>query len=143
MADKVRKILRRKDGSSAVEFIFTSAVLILVFATLVSALVYVMQYYNAAFITRKVVRNIEVTGQYNSAEAYNIAYDMGGNSLDNVRIDVTASYFSGRKIQLRNDFRVRLSAYYTIPVMRFGASTRYVRLPIRVELQGMSEVFWK
>jgi len=143
MADKVRKILRRKDGSSAVEFIFTSAVLILVFATLVSALVYVMQYYNAAFITRKVVRNIEVTGQYNAAEAYNIAYDMGGNSLDNVRIDVTASYFSGRKIQLRNDFRVRFSAYYTIPVMRFGASTRYVRLPIRVELQGMSEVFWK
>ena len=88
MADKVRKILRRKDGSSAVEFIFTSAVLILVFAMLVSALVYVMAYYNAAFITRKVVRNIEVTGQYNSAEAYNIAHDMGGDTFEDMQINL-------------------------------------------------------
>lgn len=143
MADKVRKILRRKDGSSAVEFIFTSAVLILVFAMLVSALVYVMAYYNAAFITRKVVRNIEVTGQYNSAEAYNIAHDMGGDTFEDMQINVTASYFQSRKIQLRDGFTVKLRAYYTIPIMRFGASTQYLRLPINVELQGMSEVYWK
>ena len=143
MAEQVRKILRRKDGSSAVEFIFTSAVLILVFAMLVSALVYVMAYYNAAFITRKVVRNIEVTGQYNSAEAYAIANDMGGRTFENMQINVTATYFQGRKIQLRDHFTVKLRANYTIPIMRFGASTQVLRLPINIELHGMSEVFWK
>jgi len=143
MAEKVRKILRRKDGSSAVEFIFTSAVLILVFAMLVSAMVYVMQYYNAAFITRKVVRNIEVTGQYDSVAANRLAREMGGDAFENLRIDVSAKYFKSRKIQLRDDFTVRLRAEYTIPIMRFGKSTQYVRLPIDVELQGMSEVYWK
>jgi hypothetical protein len=60
MAAKLRELLRRKDGDSAVEFIMTSAVLILVFAMFVSALVYVTQYYNASFLCRKVVRSIEV-----------------------------------------------------------------------------------
>lgn len=35
MAEKLSRLLRHKDGDSAVEFIMTSAILILVFALLV------------------------------------------------------------------------------------------------------------
>ena len=143
MAARLRKLLRRKDGDSAVEFIMTSAVLILVFAMLVSALVYVTQYYNASFIARKVVRNIEVSGQYNSAEVNNLVDDLGGDALTNLRISVSASYFSGRKIQLRDSFTVTLTANYRIAILRFGSSPLYLNLPIKVRLAGMSEVYWR
>jgi hypothetical protein len=125
------------------EFIMTSAVLILVFAMLVSALVYVIQYYNASFICRKVVRSIEVSGQYNAAEVNNLVDDLGGDALTNLRVSVSASYFSGRKIQLRNSFTVTLTATYRIAILRFGSSPLYLNLPIKVRLAGMSEVYWR
>lgn len=143
MAARLRKLLRRKDGDSAVEFIMTSAVLILVFAMLVSALVYVTQYYNASFICRKVVRNIEVSGQYNAAEVNALADELGGDALTNLRVRVSASYFSGQKIQLRDDFTVSLTATYRIAILRFGRTPLYISLPIRVRLVGMSEVYWR
>lgn len=143
MAAKLRRLLRHKEGDSAVEFIMTSAVLILVFSMLVSALVYVTQYYNASFIARKVVRNIEVSGQYNSAEVNNLVDDLGGDALTNLRISVSASYFSGRKIQLRDSFTVTLTANYRIAILRFGSSPLYLNLPIKVRLAGMSEVYWR
>jgi hypothetical protein len=143
MAAKLRSLLRRKNGDSAVEFIMTSAVLILVFAMLVSALVYVIQYYNASFICRKVVRSIEVSGQYNAAEVNNLVDDLGGDALTNLRVSVSASYFSGRKIQLRNSFTVTLTATYRIAILRFGSSPLYLNLPIKVRLAGMSEVYWR
>ena len=121
MAARLRRLLRRKDGDSAVEFIMTSAVLILVFAMLVSALVYVIQYYNASFICRKVVRSNEVSAQYNAAEVNNLVDDLGGDALTNLRVSVSASYFSGRKIQLRNSFTVTLTATYRIAILRFGS----------------------
>lgn len=143
MAGKVLKILRQRDGSSAVEFIFTSAVLILVFAVLVSALIYVTAFFNAAYIARRVVRNIEVTGQYDAAGAYGIAEEMGGDVFEDLRLDVSASYFQGQKIQLRDHFTLGMQAYYTVPVLRFGGSDLELKLPVRVRLQGMSEVYWK
>lgn len=143
MAARLRRLLRRKDGDSAVEFIMTSAVLILVFAMLVSALVYVTQYYNASFICRKVARSIEVSGQYNAAEVNAITDDHGGDALSNLRVQVTASYFSGRKIQLRDSFTVTLTADYRIAILRFGSSPLYLDLPIKVRLTGMSEVYWR
>jgi hypothetical protein len=143
MAAKLRSLLRRKNGDSAVEFIMTSAVLILVFAMLVSALVYVTQYYNASFICRKVVRSIEVGGQYNAAEGNLLVDDLGGDALSNLSVSVSASYFSGRKIQLRDSFTVTLTANYRIAILRFGGAPLYLDLPIKVKLAGMSEVYWR
>lgn len=143
MAAKLRELLRRKDGDSAVEFIMTSAVLILVFAMFVSALVYVTQYYNASFLCRKVVRSIEVSGQYNAVEVDTITDELGGDALSNLRIEVAANYFSGHKIQLRDSFTVTLTADYRIAILRFGGSPLYLNLPIKVRLVGMSEVYWR
>ena len=72
MAAKIslRGYLREKKGSSAVEFIMTVAMLILIFAVLVSALVYVTQFYSASYICRRVVRTIEVTGEGLTARCF-------------------------------------------------------------------------
>lgn len=140
---KIKRLLRCKTGDSPIEFIFVSAALLFLFATLVTALIYVMAYYNAAFVARRVVRDIEVVGQYNATEVQTMLDANGASNLENLRVTVDAAYFSETKIQLRDTFAVSLYAEYPIGILTFGADTIYIRLPINVRLQGMSEVYWK
>ena len=48
-----------------------------------------------------------------------------------------------RKIQLRDEFTVRLSASYPIQLMMLGSRPIRLNLPIQLKLSGRSEVFWK
>lgn len=140
---KLGACLRSRKGSSAVEFIMTAAMLILTFAVLISALIYVTQYYNASYICRRVVRTIEVTGEYDERTVNSLANELGGRAMDDLAVQVEAHYFRDRKIQLRDEFRVTLQANYTIPILQFGGRSVEVRLPITIRLSGRSEVFWK
>ena len=140
---KFRGYLRDRKGNSAVEFIFTTAMLILIFAVLISALVYVTQFYSASYICRRVVRTIEVTGEYDELEIQSLADELGGTALEDLNISVTASYFRGRKIQLRDEFTVQLRAVHRINIFMMGGSPVSIDLPIEIKLSGRSEVFWK
>lgn len=140
---KVRNLLREKKGDEAVSFLLTTAMLIFIFATLVSAMIYIMQYYNASYICRRVVRNIEITGRYDEAETKNIVNQMKSPDLEDIGVQVDAVYFSGREIQLRQTFSVTLTASYRITILEFGENPIVVELPIKVKVAGMSEVFWK
>ena len=117
--------------------------LILTFAILVSALIYVTQYYNASYICRRVVRTIEVTGEYDERTVNSLANDLGGRAMDDLAIQVEAHYVRDRKIQLRDEFKVSLRANYTISILQFGGRSVQIRLPITIRLSGRSEVFWK
>ena len=140
---KLRGYLSDRNGNSAVEFIFTTAMLILIFAVLISALVYVTQFYSASYICRRVVRTIEVTGEYNEHEVQSLADELGGAALEDLDISVAASYFRGRKIQLRDEFTVQLRAVHRINIFMMGGSPVSIDLPIEIKLSGRSEVFWK
>ena len=121
----------------------TAAMLILTFAVLISALIYVTQYYNASYICRRVVRTIEVTGEYDAATVNALANELGGRAMQNLAIRVDAHYFRAHRIQLCDQFTVRLTANYTIPILQFGRRSVNVRLPIQIRLSGRSEVYWK
>jgi Flp pilus assembly protein TadG len=140
---KLHGYLRSKKGDSAVEFIMTAAMLVLVFAMLISAMIYVTQYYSASYICRRVVRTIETTGEYDEATVLALADDLGGDALEDLNIQVDATYCSGTRIQLRDEFRVTLTAEYRITIMQFGQQPIYVDLPIQIRLSGRSEVYWK
>ena len=140
---KLCSVLRSRKGSSAVEFIATTAMLILTFAVLISALIYVTTYYNASYICRRVVRTIEVTGEYDAASIDALAAGLGGNAMDDLTIRVDAHWFRNHCIQLRDEFRVTLTANYTIRILQFGGRPIEVRLPINIGLSGRSEVYWK
>ena len=135
--------LRSRKGSSAVEFIMTAAMLILTFAMLISAMVYVTEYYTASYITRRVVRTIEVTGQYDEQQIDSLVSELGGDSLDDLSIQVDATYFKNRCIQLRDEFRVTLKATYPVNILQFGANPITLQLPVQIRLSGRSEVYWK
>jgi hypothetical protein len=88
-----------------------------------------MQYYNASYMCRRVVRSIEITGVYDETETRDLVNSMASSGMEDIDVQVDAVYFSGRKIQLRQSFSV------TLPIV--------LTLPITVKVAGMSEVFWK
>ena len=139
----LRGYLRERKGNSAVEFIFTTAMLILIFAVLVSALVYVTQFYSASYIARRVVRTIEITGEYDEQAIRTLADGLGGTALEDLSITVDATYFKDRKIQLRDEFTVHLDAVNRINILVMGDDPVSLDLPIEIDLSGRSEVYWK
>ena len=143
VASKLRSLLRDKKGDEAVSFLLTTAMLIFIFAALVSALIYIMQYYNASYICRRVVRSIEITGQYDEAEIANILGEIANPGLEDMDIEVDAVYFAENKIQLRQSFDVMLSANYKITLLQIGSEPIELALPIKVKVVGMSEVYFK
>ena len=143
MIKGIHRLMRSRRGDAAIEFIMVAAMLILTFAMLVSALVYVVQVYSASYITRRVVRYVETTGEYNEREVRDLVNELGGHALDNTAVEIEASYVEDRKIQLRSPFRITLTADYSIKIAQFGRNAVTVRLPIKVSLAGRSEVFWK
>ena len=140
---KLRGYLRERKGNSAVEFIFTTAMLILIFTVLVSALVYVTQFYSASYIARRVVRTIEITGEYDEQAIRTLVDGLGGTALEDLDISVDAPYFSGRKIQLWDEFTVHLDAIHRIHILVMGDAPVSIDLPIEIDLSGRSEVYWK
>lgn len=143
VVNKIRSLLRQKKGDEAVSFLLTTAMLVLIFVTLISAMIYIMQYYDASYLCRRVVRSIEITGVYDETETHNIIDQMKNSDLEDIDVQVDAAYFSGRKIQLRQTFSVTLTASYKITILKLGANPIVMNLPIRVKVAGMSEVFWK
>lgn len=143
VASKLRSLLRDKKGDEAVSFLLTTAMLIFIFAALVSALIYIMQYYNASYICRRVVRGIEITGQYDEAEIANILGEIANPGLEDMDIEVDAVYFAENKIQMRQSFAVMLSANYKITLLQIGSEPLELALPIQVKVVGMSEVYFK
>lgn len=143
VVNKIRGLLRQKKGDEAVSFLLTTAMLVLIFVTLISAMIYIMQYYDASYLCRRVVRSIEITGVYDETETRDIINQMKNSDMEDIDVQVDAAYFNGRKIQLRQTFSVTLTASYKITILELGANPIVMNLPIRVKVAGISEVFWK
>lgn len=140
---RLQCLLREKKGDEAVSFLMTTAMLVLIFAVLVSAMIYIMQYYNASYMCRRVVRSIEITGVYDEAETRSLISSLSGSDMEDIQIQVDAVYYSGRKIQLRQTFSVILTGSYRITILTLGGNPVTLDLPITVKVAGMSEVYWK
>lgn len=140
---KLKSLLTDRRGSEAVSFLLTTAILLCIFATIVTAFVYISQSYNAAYLCRKVTRQIEVTGEYDRTEIDSLLSEIEGGDLQNLEINVTADYFAENKIQLCEDFTVKLTADYKIKIVQVGSKTLELSLPIRVQVGGMSETYYK
>lgn len=140
---KLKRLLTDRRGSEAVSFLLTTAMLLCIFATIVTAFAYISQSYNAAYLCRKVTRQIEVTGVYDRTEIDDLLSQIEGGALQNLEIDVAADYLAENKIQLCEDFTVKLTADYNIKIVQVGSKMLELSLPIRAQVGGMSEVYFK
>jgi len=140
---RLRCLLREKKGDEAVSFLMTTAMLVLIFAVLVSAIIYIMHYYNASYVCRRVVRSIEISGLYDEAETRSLISSLSNSDMEDINVQVDAVYYSGNKIQLRQTFNVTLRGSYRITILTLGGNPIALDLPIIVKVTGMSEVYWK
>ena len=88
MTERIHRLMRSRRGDAAIEFIMVAAMLLLTFAMLISALVYVVQVYNASYITRRVVRYIETTGEYNEYMVHDLVNELGGSALEDITVEI-------------------------------------------------------
>jgi len=140
---RLRSLLREKKGDEAVAFLMTTAMLVLIFAVLVSAIIYIMHYYNASYVCRRVVRSIEISGLYDETETRSLISSLSNSDMEDINVQVDAVYYSGNKIQLRQTFNVTLRGSYRITILTLGGNPIALDLPIIVKVTGMSEVYWK
>ena len=144
LRQKMRGLLRSRRGEVAIDFIFDAGMKIFLLFSIFAVMIYVMQYYNASYACRRVVRLIETSGEYNESNVQDLVGRLAGGGLENISVDVDAPYLTGsRHIQLREDFTVSLTAEYPLTIAFLGGGPVDVRLPIGVTMAGMSEVFWK
>lgn len=141
--------IQSKKGDFGIDAFLSILVYLLTFATLMLALVYVLQVYNACYVCRRVVRDIEVRGQYDAAIEEALASQLGAGALDGLTIEISdVSYFEGdetaKKIQLQESFVITLTAHYDIKIASFnGKDPIEMQLPITISLKGYSEKYWK
>ena len=140
---KLKKLLTSRHGSEAVSFLLTTAMLLLIFATIVTAFAYISQSYHANYLVREITRRIEVSGEYKADEIQQYIAETCNSDLVEPKVTVDAEYWKDGKIQLRTIFDVQFTASYPIKIMQVGMKSVEIPLPIRLKLQGMSEVFWK
>lgn len=141
---RLRSILRDHRGDAAIEFLAITLLIIFVFCTLITGFLYVAKYYNTAYVCRRIVREIETDGEYNESIAQSRASVLGDNTSVSVRYKATgAPISSGAKIQLLDEFTVRLETDYTINIFTVGSNAIELPMDIAVEMTGMSEVYQK
>ncbi len=143
----VDDLRKRKAASAYYELIIKTLVFITLIATAISFFGVFTTYLNLNYAARRVVREIEISGQV-SAATYSLYEDMKANTNipDSATMSVNASYCNAaqKKIQLRDTFAVTCSASYRINVFTpQGGTPVGFDIPLRVRLTGMSEKFWK
>ena len=145
MIQKAKKLLRSRSGDVSTDFIFDVGTKVFLLFVLFAMMIYVMQYYNASYVCRRVVRSIETTGEYNESDIQSLVKRLSSGGLEDIDIHVTASFLpKTQHIQLRDDFQVDFRAKYPIKIAMIGSSAPLeFRMPIQISMAGMSEVFWK
>ena len=127
------------------EVIVKTLLVVIFMLTAISIYNVFLKYQNVTYLCKRVVRAIEIEGQVNGS--IDAVFDEI-NSRQNLNAayqvkDVT--YFdASRKIQLRNTFTVEVTASFDFVILNpVFAPPVVIRIPLKSDLTGMSEVFWK
>ena len=145
MIEKLKQRLKQRKGDVATETLGSFLVLMMVFASLILVLVYIMNYYTACYVCRRAVRSVEIAGQYVASDVNTLVHGVGGSGLSDLNVAISnVSYFQGTKIQLQSPFTITLKANFPIKIASFGNGPPVaINLPIQISMRGYSEVYWK
>lgn len=144
MYQKLILKLKDKHGSEAVTFLLSTTMMLFIFVTLLYSMIYIVEAYNVNYLARRVVRSIEVAGQYDESTINTWLENEVGDRLEYIDISVDADYINNSNaIQLRDEFTVNLEGSYKITIAQMGMTSMDIYLPIKSQVSGMSEVYWK
>lgn len=137
----------KKKGSAYYELIIKTLVFITLIATAISFFTIFTVYLNLNYTCRRVVREIEISGQVTSNT--NALFNQLKNNTNigtGADMSVSASYYNAaqKKIQLRDTFDVTCTTSYRFDVFTpLGGNPIGFTIPMKVKLTGMSEKYWK
>ncbi|MCL2497170.1 MAG: DUF4320 family protein [Symbiobacteriaceae bacterium] len=131
-------------GDMYVDFLIKFFLAITVVATLSGFFNIFIQHQHVVFLTKRVTRALEISGQNDAA--ITALFNKMRDELRMVGAYYTVSdvsYIQGNKIQLRDTFTVTVRyPLYLQVVMPLGAAIT-IPFTLEVRLPGMSEVFWR
>ena len=156
MRQKVHDFIKDRDGSEAVEMVYTTASLLAFILVALMVFSYVFAQYQVTMATRRICRNIEVTGQvprdsemletfkgFLSGECFSRNSHEICISNVNVPREDADRYRSRRQIQLTGTFTITGKCKYVIQLLNPGSFTGYsIKLPLASTVTGMSEVYF-
>lgn len=151
---KLKKAIQNRNGSEVIEMVYAVAALCAMILTALLILGYALQANSLAYASKKLTRFVEVNGAANQTVLDTMLEEVLPNASNiNARVRVTMApgytWFdaSTKKIQLRNKFKVTVTANYYVKLINPGNFSEYnnngIPIPIRCQATGQSEIFWK
>jgi hypothetical protein len=139
------KLLDKK-GSSYIDLIIKTLVVITLMATVISFLGVFTTYLNLNHMCRRVVRVVELEGQV-AEPAYDVFYRLKqqtGLSPEMTIENVAYCDEQNQKIQLRDTFTITMEYSHAFTLFRPSFTDPIqIQIPMRVSITGMSEKYWK
>lgn len=148
---KANWVLRNTDGSEVVEWVYSTMALCAIILSTMLIIGYAIQVNQVSYAGKRIARYIEVSGQANDTDIGNLLAELLPNKGElHANVQVNAQDWvnpASKTIQLRTPFEVIIKAKY--PVELVTANWRETQplggagIPIRVVVEGQSEVYWK
>lgn len=135
-------------GSEVIEVVYSAAICCFVIISCMMILGYAVQSDNLAHAGKQIVRAIEISGTAKDDQIQHLVNELIPNAdkIDvKFKVNPDGSWLSAseKKIQLRQRFDLVLTANYKIKVASVGNDVTELSLPIKIKIDGQSEIFWK
>jgi len=150
---KPQQLRQDRRGDIFVNTLISVLVFTVVLITFVNLAGVFVTYQNLSYLTKNIARSVELAGGVDFAVEAKIAVadaELRGRFCDGLESTatgeiITADYFSGSHIQLRDRFTVTCRCIYKVPIItpKLGLEPVTIDIPLAVTIEGMSEVYWK
>jgi len=145
---KMSRFRKNQSGSEALEFVYSAALCCFLILSCLLILGYALQVSSVTYAGKRLARYVEVGGSATQQELNLVMKALLSNAEElNASVSVTPDNgwvnTSQKKIQLREPFTLTIKAYYTVNLIASGTKTIPVSIPIVVNINGQSEVYWK
>ena len=144
----MKKLLKDERGSVLVEAIVR--LLLVCVLVMISLHIFAMMtsYQHTVYTAKAIAKIIEQEGayDYNADNTFNELQNLFHKNNKTMKLKVTANYLDNvnKTIQFRDKFTVEVTDYYEFPIIEpLEAATLSIRVPMRAEVTGMSEVYYK
>jgi len=141
------KFIRDKKGSVFVELILELLIVSLIILTAVHLFDVAIKYQHVSFTSKEIAKVVELEGALTAS-----AWQHLDSLNDSFNMDMTfaisgVTYFDPvtRAIQFKDTFTITVNFIYHFPIFDpiFTAAPVMINIPMRADVQGMSEVYWK
>lgn len=147
----IKHAIENKSGSEALEMVYSTFALMMLILSTMLIIGYAIQVNQVSYVGKRVARYIEVSGQADQTDIDTLLKELLPNKTKlRATVSVTADNWknvASRKIQLRENFTVHISAAYPLTLANPGDGSVYrefeIGIPINVNINGQSEVYWK